>query len=314
MGKYLPIIVTADCGSLTRAGKILGYAQPNMGNIVTRCEKELGVKIFLRSRHGVTLTEKGKKLVEIMRQIDDMESQLREVATWTRTGLFRVGVFQSVASQWMPQVVAEFCRKYPDIVFQMEYLDIHRGDELGIREKRLDCAFFFGTNFPVGLQHVTLFTESFYLLVPTDSPLASLPSVSLAEIAGKYPYIHTDERFDWEEPYKDVRQKLMTLDVVNIYSLESSIVTALVSQGLGVSILSTLGLCSISPNHQVKAVPIKESPVRTISLLFPKQMENPHLTTTFLTLLQKQVSEWEQMAVYRSSDQEDIQRLQPLKI
>ena len=29
MGKYLPIIVTADCGSLTRAGKILGYTQPN---------------------------------------------------------------------------------------------------------------------------------------------------------------------------------------------------------------------------------------------------------------------------------------------
>ncbi len=39
MGKYLPVIVTADCGSLTRAGEVLGYAQPNMGHIITRCEE-----------------------------------------------------------------------------------------------------------------------------------------------------------------------------------------------------------------------------------------------------------------------------------
>ena len=66
MGKYRPIIVTADCGSLTRAGKILGYAQPNMGSIVTRFENELGVKLFTRSKHGVTLTKTGEKLVDIM--------------------------------------------------------------------------------------------------------------------------------------------------------------------------------------------------------------------------------------------------------
>ena len=59
MGRYRPIIVTANCGSLTRAGKCLGYAQPNMGSIVTRVEKELGVKLFHRSQHGVALTETG---------------------------------------------------------------------------------------------------------------------------------------------------------------------------------------------------------------------------------------------------------------
>ena len=107
MGKYLPIIVTADCGSLTRAGKLLGYAQPNMGSIVTRFENELGIKIFHRTRNGVVLTQTGEKLVTIMRQIDAMEDRLHEVAVRIRTERFRVGVFQSVATQWMPQVMPD---------------------------------------------------------------------------------------------------------------------------------------------------------------------------------------------------------------
>lgn len=294
MGKYRPILVTADCGSLTRAGKILGYAQPNMGSIVTRFENELGVKLFHRSKHGVTLTETGKKLVDIMRQIDDMEDHLQEVATRTRKERFCVGVFQSVATQWMPQVTAEFCRAYPDTVFQVEYLGRSLEDESGVREKRLDCAFFRGTNFPEGMRHVPLITEPFYLLVPAGSPLAAAPSVSLLEVAGKYPYIHTNEEFDWEEPYQEIRRKLAERDIVKVYSPEDSTAITLVSQGLGVSVLPRLSLCGITPAHQVKAIPLEEAPVRTISLLFPKKPERSALTAFFLRLLQKRVAEWEE--------------------
>lgn len=294
MGKYLPIIVTADCGSLTRAGEILGYAQPNMGHIVTRCEEELGVKIFHRSQRGVTLTETGEKLVKVMRQIDDMEYYLQDVATRMRKALFRVGVFQSVATQWMPQVVAEFCQEHADTVFQMEYLGRYLDDELGVRESWLDCTFFCGTNFPAGMQHVPLITEPFYLLVPASSPLAALPSVSLAEIAGKYPYIHTNEDLDWEESYKDIQQKLIERDIVKVYSPENSTAISPVSQGLGVSILPKLSLRDIRPEHQVKALPLKEPLVRTISLLFPKNAEQSSFTMTFLRLLQKRVAEWEE--------------------
>lgn len=290
MGKYLPIIVTADCGSLTRAGKILGYAQPNMGSIVTRFEKELDVQIFHRSQHGVTLTETGEKLVEIMRQVDDMEDYMHEVVARTRKERFCVGVFQSVATQWLPQVAAEFFKEYPDTVFQIEYLGHDLDSESGIRENCLDCTFFRGTNFPNGMQHVPLITEPFYLLVPASSPLAAASSVSLMEVAGKYPYIHTNEEFDWEEPYKDIRQKLMERDVIKIYSPEDSIAITMVSQGLGVCLIPRLNLCSITPAHQVKAIPVEDAPVRTISLLFSKKAEESSPIPFFCTHCK---SEWQ---------------------
>lgn len=69
MGKYAPVIKTAECGSMTRAAQTMGYTQPSLGYIINNIENELGVKIFYRDQRGVTLTEAGVGLLEIMRQI-----------------------------------------------------------------------------------------------------------------------------------------------------------------------------------------------------------------------------------------------------
>lgn len=293
MGKYRPIIVTADCGSLTRAGKILGYAQPNMGSIVTRFENELGVKLFTRSKHGVTLTKTGEKLVDIMRQIDSMEDYLQEVSIRTRTERFRVGVFQSVATQWMPQVMTSFIQEHPDTVFHMEHLARNLDGEMGIQENWLDCAFYRGTNVPEGMQYIPLTTEPFYLLVPATSTLAHTTSLCLNEVAGDYPYIRTDEEFDDEDSYKDIRQKLMQRDIIKVSASEYSTVIPLVSEGLGVSLIPKLSLSCITPDHRVKAIALQDAPTRSIGLLLPKKTEAPVLTAFFVSQVQARVQEWE---------------------
>ncbi|MFR5902977.1 MAG: LysR family transcriptional regulator [Neglectibacter timonensis] len=47
MGKYAPVIKTAECGSMTRAAQTMGYTQPSLGYIINNIENELGVKIFI---------------------------------------------------------------------------------------------------------------------------------------------------------------------------------------------------------------------------------------------------------------------------
>lgn len=116
MGRYLPVIKTAECGSLTRAAHALGYTQPSLGYIINNIENELGVKIFYRNQRGVTLTENGESLLAIMRQIEDMESHLQEVARISRWEMLRVGIFPSVASLWMPEILKEFYHTYPKVV------------------------------------------------------------------------------------------------------------------------------------------------------------------------------------------------------
>ena len=108
MGKYLPVIKTAECGSMTRAAQVLGYTQPSLGYIINNIEDELGVKLFYRDQRGVTLTEAGTTLLEIMRQIEATEDKLRESALASQGALLRVGIVPSVACQWMPAALQSF--------------------------------------------------------------------------------------------------------------------------------------------------------------------------------------------------------------
>ncbi|MBN3774052.1 LysR family transcriptional regulator, partial [Burkholderia sp. Se-20378] len=52
--RYFLAIV--DTGSFTRAASELGIAQPALSQALNRMEKELGVRLFDRSRRGATLT------------------------------------------------------------------------------------------------------------------------------------------------------------------------------------------------------------------------------------------------------------------
>lgn len=108
MGKYLPVIKTAECGSMTRAAQVLGYTQPSLGYIINNIEDELGVKLFYRDQRGVTLTDAGTTLLEIMRQIEATEDKLREAALASQGALLRVGIVPSVACQWMPAALQSF--------------------------------------------------------------------------------------------------------------------------------------------------------------------------------------------------------------
>ncbi|WP_416324500.1 LysR family transcriptional regulator [[Eubacterium] hominis] len=63
------LLTIAECGSINRAAQKLYISQPSLNNIVKRCEHELGFLVFLRTPKGVTLTEKGEKLMDIIKTI-----------------------------------------------------------------------------------------------------------------------------------------------------------------------------------------------------------------------------------------------------
>ncbi len=293
MGKYRPIIVTAECGTLTRAGKILGYTQPSLGYIISNLETELGVKIFHRDQRGVRLTEAGASIIDIMRQIEDMEDHLREVIHTSQESLLRVGIFPSVSAQWMPAIIAEFRKTYPNTAIKLQHQSWYLDGELGVKEHTLECAFFTG-KCPAGLESIPLHLDPYYLVVGEDSALADLEEVSIYDIAGKYPFIPTTESFDSESAiWTKVYKEFVKHNLVDFEPQENQTCIAMVESGLGVTILPGLSLYDLLPSRRVKAVPFKEEVTRTISLLCPPKEERSSVTSAFLQLVQQQVLAWE---------------------
>ncbi|MBR2490121.1 MAG: LysR family transcriptional regulator [Ruminiclostridium sp.] len=291
MGKYLPVIVTAECGSLTRAAQTLGYTQPSLGYIISNLEEELGAKIFFRSQRGMTLTDVGAKMLQTMRKIEALEQELQEQAQVGQGGLLRVGIFPSVAAQWLPGILVDLRREFPDTTIKLEHQIYYLDGEIGVKEHRLDCAFFTG-KCPPGLDRVVLYEDPYYLIVNSNSDLADLEEVSLEDVVGKYQFIPTHESFDSESAIWEVYHAFEKKNVVDVQPQENRMAVAMVEADLGITILPGLDAMDLGAPRNVKAIPFREGLSRTISLLCPKALEKSPLIAAFLRFTQKRVEAW----------------------
>ena len=192
MGKYAPVIKTAECGSMTRAAHVLGYTQPSLGYIINNIENDLGVKLFYRDQRGVTLTETGSDLLKLMRKIEAMEDELQEAARVSQWELLRVGIFAGVSAQWMPEILEVFSKTYPKVVVKLETEKNPLAGELALREHRLDCCFH-GTKCPPGMELIPLYKDPYYLVVSKHSPLALRGKTAVLDLAEHQSLIPTNE-------------------------------------------------------------------------------------------------------------------------
>ncbi len=295
MGRYLPVIKTAECGSLTRAAHALGYTQPSLGYIINNIENELGVKIFYRNQRGVTLTENGESLLAIMRQIEDMESHLQEVARISRWEMLRVGIFPSVASLWMPEILKEFYQTYPKVVVKLEHAMNDLAGELSVKEHKLDCCFTSGPC-PPGMESFALYEDPYYLVVAEDSKMAGLESVSVWELGEELYFVPSRESFDISNSGYEIDQLFgkEKTDWLDFQPQENETTLALVEKGLGATILPGLTLVGLAEGRHIKVIPLKENLSRTISLLCPRELERSQLTSVFLRITQRRVTQWKQ--------------------
>ena len=59
---YKSFYFVAKYGSFKAAANVLFGNQPNITRAIKKLENELGCTLFIRHRHGVTLTPEGEKL------------------------------------------------------------------------------------------------------------------------------------------------------------------------------------------------------------------------------------------------------------
>ncbi len=291
MGRYLPVIKTAECGSLTRAAQAMGYTQPSLGYIINNIEDELQVKLFYRDQRGMTLTEAGAGLLEIMRQIELMEERLHQAARVSQGELLRVGIFPSAASQWLPSILEEFYRTYPKAVVKLDHQFYFLDGELGVKEHTLDCCFFTG-KCPAGLETVLLYEDPYYLVVPADSPLAEQEEVSVWDVAGHVPFLPNNESFDPGCAIWDVYQAFEKVKRLDCQPQENRMVVSMVEQGLGVTLLTELSLSDLLPGRRVAVVRPKEDLRRPVSLLCPREAERSAMLSGFVRIAQRVAAGW----------------------
>lgn len=108
----------ARMGSITRAAEALHTVQSNVTMHVRALEEELGTPLFHRHRRGVTLTRAGEQLLPFAVKTQGLLDEARQAVCGPNRhpqGPLRIGTLETTAAIRLPQIVAQFGAKFPEV-------------------------------------------------------------------------------------------------------------------------------------------------------------------------------------------------------
>lgn len=127
---YQVFKTVAEIGSFHKAADILGLTPSAISHAISSMESELGFSVVTRSKSGVALTNYGEHLLPYINAVLNSDESLKQVIdemNGLKTGKVKIGVFSSVCTSWLPEILMSFREKYEGItieVFQGTYDDV----------------------------------------------------------------------------------------------------------------------------------------------------------------------------------------------
>ncbi len=86
------LLVLAEEQNVTRAAQRLYITQPTLTTFITKLERELGTKLFDRTRNPVRATKNGELYIQKMRELLLAEQQLKEELKYQDSGRKRIRI------------------------------------------------------------------------------------------------------------------------------------------------------------------------------------------------------------------------------
>ena len=177
----------ADLRHFSKAAEACFVSQPTLSTQIKKLEDELGVQLVERSPKNIMLTPVGEDIAERARQVLADIEQLRQVARRSGNpaqGTLRLGLFPTLAPYFLPHVVPNLRRKYPQLSLQLA--EEKTDDILKMLQRgELDAALLALPIADDGLETEILFEEPFVLALPSDHELASADRVRLEDLDGR---------------------------------------------------------------------------------------------------------------------------------
>ncbi len=236
--KHMAFVRTVEYGSFTKAAQMLNYSQSGISRMISDLEQEWGVTLLERGRSGVRLTSDGLKLLPFAKNIceayRELQAQVEEL-NGLQSGLIRIGTFSSIATHWLPNIIKEFQKDYPNMDYELllgDYAEI----ESWILEGRVDCGFL---RLPARPELETVFLEQDKLLVvlPENHPMAGCKTFPVKALCDSpFMLLEKGAKSDVSEMF----ERYGITPSVHFTTWDDYAILSMVESGLGISILPQL--------------------------------------------------------------------------
>jgi LysR family transcriptional regulator, glycine cleavage system transcriptional activator len=179
--------------SFTRAAEELNVTQGAVSHQVKALEDTLGLKLFLRERQRLILTEAGRDYLTVIRDaLDQIAVGTERLLQRQESGVLTVSTSPDFAAKWLVNRLSRFAEKYPDVDLRVSatthYVDFARDD--------VDIAIRHGDGNWPGLDVQRLYSER---LFPVCSPklVAGRNRITKAADILKFPLLRLEDATNW---------------------------------------------------------------------------------------------------------------------
>ncbi|MDF2055249.1 LysR family transcriptional regulator [Priestia megaterium] len=260
--KYEILNKVAEVKSFTKAADALALTQSAVSHAITNLESEFGFLLVNRNRSGITLTTEGETMLLAIRKVlQENEKVHQEAASLLglAKGTIKIGIFKSVSTKWLPEIIRLMEKNYPEIQIQLkegDYLEI----EQWLLSGEIDCGF-------INITHssqfhiISLKKDRLLCVVSDQSALYHQKTVSFEDLE-KEPFI-----MPTYGGYHDIKQLFEEHGIqpdIRFELMDESAILSMITHHLGISILPEMLLDSIP--QELRAIPFQVDSYRSIGL------------------------------------------------
>lgn len=176
-----------EAASITEAASRLRLSQPAVSKSLRSLEEELGLRLFVRAARGLQATNEARELyAEASRVImgfthlDAFAHNLQQL----RHARIVVSAMTALCLKWLPEVTAEFVRRYPEVSLEFQSRTspetvrlVGQGEvDIGISQARSD---------DLSVRRRKVFDLAAVCVVPAAHPLAQKPTLNAQDFRGQ---------------------------------------------------------------------------------------------------------------------------------
>ncbi len=282
--KYFLTVVREE--NITRAADILHITQPTLSRQLSKLEEDLGVRLLLRGKKGIALTDEGmlfrRRASEIVELADKAERELSE-SEQLIDGEIAVGCGELESVKLITELFMSFKKKHPNV-----HLDLYTGNADHIKQ-RIDNGV---TDIGILIEPVEIekydfirlnVKENWVVLMRADDQLAKKEYITAQELS-RLPLIMTKRQSIRNEIESWFRGYMDELDIVASSNLSTN-ASILVEQGLGYALIIE-GSMPFLDKSKVTYRPLYPERITTSVLAWKKHQPFSLAVTKFIEHIQ----------------------------
>lgn len=231
-------IQVAELNSFTKAGEKLGYSQPTVSFQIKQLEQELGIQLFERIGHTITLTDSGRQALsyaqEICRMSDKMISS--KMVDTTPKGNINLAMADSLCTPMIINNFNKFREMYPQISLNIKtagtdelfrLLDHNEADIVCTLDNNI-----YSTNYIISNEEKV----DIHFICSADNPLANNTTLTVNDLLNE-PFLLTEKGMSYRR-LLDENMAKSSIEIKPVLEIGSAdLICKLIKNNMGISFL-----------------------------------------------------------------------------